>query len=126
MNAMPTDFDNLWEYWLKGNYEEYFKIYDRVMTAKFQNENNETRVPLRVYFRGNTYKTSKALDKNMTVLETVKLLFPNSHKDGEFLEPFKGVDVACHTVALSSEFVLKDIYKLFANPDGYLYLTVSI
>lgn len=126
MNAMPTDFDNLWEYWLKGDYTEYYKIYDRVMTAKFKNEDNEKRVPLRVYFRGNNYKTSKALDRNLTILEAIKIMFPNSHEDGEFLEPFKSVDVACHSVSLSSEFVLEDLYKLFANPDGYLYLTVSI
>lgn len=126
MNAMPTDFDNLWENWLKGEYEEYYKIYNRVMTAKFHSETNEARIPLRVFFRGNNYRTSKALDKKMTLEEAIKILFPMSHKDGNFLEKFKNVDVHCGVVALSSKFVLEDLYKLFALPDGYLYLTVSI
>lgn len=126
MNAMPTDFDNLWEYWVKEDYEEYYKIYNRVMTPKFYNEMNESRIPIKVFFRGNDYRSSKAYDKNMNLEEAIKLLFPFAHENDEFLERFKTVDVSTSNVKLSKKFKLGELYKIFANPDGYLYLTVKI
>lgn len=126
MNAMQTDFDNLWEYLFKGEFDEYYKIYDRVMTAKFSSEENEVRYPIRVFFKGVEYRTSRAMDKSMNLKEVISEVFPNALENGEFKEKFKNVDVSVSGIKQAAGVTLKYLYDLFCNPDGYLYLVVSV
>lgn len=126
MNAMPTDFDNLWEYLFKSDFDEYYKIYDRVMTEKFKNDLNETKIPLKILFKGINYHTNRVILKEKTLAETIKEIFPNALENGEFKEKFKNVEVTINGLRQSGSVTLEYLYNLFANPDGNLYLVVSV
>ena len=123
-----SDFSALWTSCFKANYEEYYKIYERVMSAKFENPLNDTRIPLRIFFKGNDYRTSRALDRYLSLVDAIKQIFPKCYDqaDGRIKEEFRTVDVTVGGIPLSSTMSLEYLYKLFCNPDGYLYLTVSI
>ena len=123
---MPTDFDSLWASLVKGDYEEYYRIYNRVMTAKFRDSGNEAKVPLRVFVRGVEYRTSRAYSKTDSLKEAVENLFPQGFDHGKVKEKFKNVDVTISGVKQSSEVTLEYLYNLFCNPDGYLYLVINI
>jgi hypothetical protein len=126
MNAMPTDFDNLWEYLFKGDFDEYYKIYDRVMTEKFKNDLNETKYPLRIFFKGINYRTSRAIDKTFTLVQAIKQIFPNAIENDQFKEKFQTVDVSVSGIKQSGSVTIEYLYDLFCNPDGYLYIVVNV
>jgi len=126
LNAMPSDFDNLWEHCHSGDYQSYYKIYDRVMKPKFENSLNYERVPLRIYVRGNAYHTSRALPAVLSLKDAVFQTFPNILDEaGNVKDKFKNVDASVNSIPLSGEARLQELYMMFANPDGYLYITLK-
>ena len=38
--AGPADIDNMWEYYQKGNFNEYMTIYERVIIPKMKDPRN--------------------------------------------------------------------------------------
>ena len=63
----------------------------------------------------------------MNLKQAIFEIFPNAlNEEGEIKEKFKGVDVKINTIPLAGNSLLKDLYAIFANPDGYLYLTINV
>lgn len=124
--AGPNDFDNMWEYYQKGSFRDYMTIYERVIIAKMKDPKNLLNVPLRVFVKNSKYKTVRSYSKHTTLGALIPTIFPDMLSGSELKHEYQNIDVSICGLKQSAEVTLEYLYDIFKNPDGQLYLVVSI
>lgn len=123
--ADDSTFNILWNSTVETNFENFERVFGKIFETNEKEKN--CRLPLQIFVRGTKFKASRAYESSMSLLEVVKEVFPNSIDEEQNLkEEFEKIEVFSCGVELKGNKSIGLYYKYFRNPNGFLYIVISL
>lgn len=118
----------MWNYLTEDKVDDYFYIYDKVMTCTFNYNRNEMRIPVTCFVKGTTHEVSRGIMACLQLEEALESLFPQLHDPNthELLPQFRKVKVRLLGADLDLSTPVYYLYETFKSINGVLYLTLVL